>query len=359
MLIVRALLGARYDGNKGDSVSKEKSKTRKEAFFVQVESVDKTPYFVDVSKDMGKPMQFTKPLATVAMRVTDDAVLFSVLKTSAKMRAALAANPLSLPLGPLSRLDRKASAVKDKVTPGHIVVEYEDTVKTFTINVDPNGIASLDYPAGEDDLVFELPKRQLQLTIVMPGPKDRTLAVSWTGFQNKPGSSETLLRASAYALNHLTALAEFSIITGFQKVNVPAPPGRTTVVRPKRSSSDQVMFNVPVRLWTDAAAPTNIARGSVAVTVSLDNANAVTGRAMLEMEPSPDIAEVFESYRPVLDNAIQNAMQDHLGPSEMTGIMCDIVLGDLGQGQIERLRESVSSITGYDLNTRQSVPIRS
>lgn len=338
-------------------MSKDRSKPRKEAYYIQVESVDKTPYFVDVSADLGKPMKFTKPLATVALRVTDTAVVVSALKVSTKMRTELAAAPLSLPPGPLARLERRLASLPQAPEKGQLVVEYDDQYHVLNISVDANGIASLETPAASEEMVFELPRRQLQLTFYMPGPKGRTIVAGWIGYQNKPGTPETLIRAAAYALNHLTSLMDFAAITGISKVQVPAPPGRFTIVRPQRKAADEVIFTVPVRLWTDAP-PQPVASGTVRVHVDLDTANPMTGRLLLDMKPEPAMAEVFEGYRSVMDHAIQSALQNYLGPDEITDIVCDIALGDVGAGTIERLREAAGTVRGFDLNPRQSVPFQ-
>lgn len=335
-------------------MSKDRSKPRKEAYYVQVESVDKTPYFVDVSSDLGKPMKFTKPLATVALRVTDTAVVFSAMKISSRQRSELTGAPMALPPGPLARLERRVAGLTEPPTAGTLLVEYDGTTYPLAISVDSNGIASLESPADAEDVVFELPKRQLQLTLFLPGPKGRTVVVGWIGYQNKPGTPETLVRAAAYALNHMTGLAEFAVITGMQKVQVPAPPGRFTVVRPARKAADEVVFTVPVRLWTDAP-PQPVASGTVKVHINLDTANPMIGRLLLDMTPGKEVAEVFETYHAVLEHAIHTDLLAYLGQDEITDIVCDIALGDVSAGTVERLRDAAAGVIGYDLNPRQSV----
>jgi hypothetical protein len=340
-------------------VNRDRSKTRKEAYFVQVESVDKTPYFVNVSDKLGNVMQFSKPLATVAMRVTDDSVLFSAFKPSSKKRGELATTPMSLPMGPLSRMSKQLSELEKPVEPGMVVVEMDGVTHTFSMRLNENGIATLDSAVDQEEVSFELPIRMLQLTLFLAGPKGRTIVLGWGGYQNKPGSPETVMRAAAFAINHLTSLVEFTLLTGISKVTVPAPPGRSSIVRPALKASDQVRVNVPVRLWTDETTPTNVASGIVGVNVNLETANPLTGHLMLEMSPAKELAETFDSYRLVLDEALQSVMRASFGPEEMQGIAVDITLGEVGSGLLERLRESLAGVTGFDLSPRQSVPFPS
>jgi hypothetical protein len=330
-------------------------KPRKEAFFIQIDSVDdKTPYFVNVSKELGKPVRFTKPLATCALRVTDDAVLFSMLKLYTRTRVALVSRPLSMPPGPLARLERRLAALPEKLAENELYVEHDEVLHKLTFTRDENGVVSLEAPADAEDVVFELPRTPLQLTMFLPGAKGRTVAVGWIGYQSKPGSPETLVRAAAFALNHLSGLAEFCVISGIQTVKVPASPGRYSVVRPARKADDDVRVHVPVRLW-DGEPPQNVGAGTVAVQVDLDTANPVSGRLLLNLTPSKEIEELFAAYRSSFDRAVAVALTDNLGHDDVTDIVCDIALGDVSTGTIGRLREAAETITGFDLTTKQFV----
>ena len=338
-------------------MSKDKSKALKESFFVQVEGQDKTtPHFVDVTRDLGKVMPFTKPLATVGMRVTDDAVMFSAMKLQTKSRGKVTAAAMSLPAGPLARLERKKDRLPTPPVAGEILVELDEEWHTILIKTAENGVATLEGKPDEADVVFELPVRPLSLTIAMNGPKGRVLLISWSGFQNKPGAPETLVRAVAYTLNHMCGLAAFSLLTGIQKVQVPAPPGRFTAARPARKAADEINFPVPVRLWTEEVPARQVAAGAVKVHIDLDVANPATGRFMFNLVPSKELEDEFSRYSQVMQNALQNTIGGFLGPDEVTDILCDITLGEVGAGTMERLRDAAGMVTGYDLNPKQFVP---
>ena len=76
----------------------------KEAFYVRVEASDGIIAFYNATEHVGKTMPFSKPRATCAMRVSPDAVSFSLLHLTNKNAAVIAAKPVTLPRGPLSRL---------------------------------------------------------------------------------------------------------------------------------------------------------------------------------------------------------------------------------------------------------------
>jgi len=332
-------------------VSERKPKPRKEAFFVQVESADKIPYFANVSAELGRPLRFSKPMATCALRVTDDAVVFSMLRLHTRTRAALTSGPLAMPPGPLARLERRLAALETRPGDGQILIEYDNVVYPFTFERDANGVLSLEQVG--DETVFELPRTPLQMAIFLPGPRGRTIVAGWVGYQSKPGGPETLTRSLGHALNHLSGLPEFSALTGITAVKVPAPPGRMTLARPARKPSDEVTFAVEVKLWTDSATPTPVAAGVVNVHVDLDTPAPWSGRLLLNYTPSAEIAEHFETYRGVLDSAVQSILSSQLPQDEVDNILQDIVLGEVGPGTVERLRDAAAAVPAFNLNPRQ------
>lgn len=342
------------------------SKANKEGYFVQVQSVDKTPYFVDVTTDLGKPMSFSKPLATAAMRVTDTGIFFSAMRTTKLGRTQLTSQPMALPMGPLAKLERSLTSLGDSekaaVAEGKIVVQYDDETRIYEVAVDSNGIATFEGILDQDEYSFELPRRQLQIRFFMAGPKGRTIVTSWSGFQNKPGSPETLIRALAYSVNHLTNLNEFALLTGIHQAKVPAPPGRATAARPQLKAADKVIFPVGLRLWTADAAPTNVAMGTATAEVSLEQAGlprgaSGVGQLIFTVTPDDALAEHLEPYTNILQEALQAHFVNALGPEDVSTICIDITIGDVDHKLIERLRDAASSQNGFDLSPTQHAPI--
>lgn len=351
------------------------NRPRKEAFFVQVETgEDKTPIFFNATRELGKPMPFSKPLATCALRVNDGAVLFSLLKLSNRTRQNLAEQPLEMPRGPLARLDRKLASLGE-LPAGELRVEIgkvealEGREFRLSLTRDENGVASVetlgevrrdengDVTAVEaDEIGFELPRSALQVSIFLPSPKaNRVVAMGFIGHVGKPETAETLARVVALVLNHATGLAEFRLLAAIERVNVPASPARFAVKKVARKSEDLVRFVVPVRMW-QGEPPQPLAAGNIQVEVDLDTANPVSGRLLFHYTPSPEIAEHFEEYRSTFDNAVSTAFSQHLGADELTDIVCDIALGDVAAGTLGRLREAGGTVPGLDLLPKQWAP---
>lgn len=327
---------------------------RREAYFVQVAGTDNTPHFINVSHQLGRKPEFTKPLATAALRVTDTAVLFSVLKLYKRTRATLLDRPLALPPGPLARLERKFATLDTPPEPGTIVVDHGEGMSVYTATLNDAGVASLD--AVDEDPVLVLPGTPVQLTMFLPGVKNRTLVVGWMGYIGKPGTPETLTRIVAQAVNHSAGLPEFRLLSGIASVKVPAPPGRFTIATPTIAAKDQIHFDVPVRLWTEEPV-TPVAAGTVEVRIDLENGDPLTGQLLLHPEPAGTLADAFDPYKSTFLRAVLNTLTNNLGADEVTDIVCEIAVAELSADSILRLKNASKTVPGFDLNPRQYVPI--
>lgn len=329
------------------------SKPHKEAYFVQIANPDRSMTFVNVSDRLGRPMEFTRPLATCALRVTEGAVLFSALKLYKKSLTALQGKPMQMPPGPLARLERLVAALPTAPAENELIVEFNGQHHTLAMSRDENNVVTLDMAGDAEEVVFELPRTTLPLTMFWRSPRaGRTVAAAWIGYQNKPGTPETLTRAVAYALNHLTGIGEFTVIGGIEKVVVPPPPGRYTVAQQVRKPEDEVTFDVPVRLW-DGEPPTPVGAGVVKVKVDLDNANPVNGRLLFSIAPDEAVAPHWDAYRGRFELAVSEAFAHHFDSDELTDLVCNIALGEVGPGDVERLREASAKVTGFDLTPRE------
>lgn len=329
-------------------------KVRKEAYFVQLQSPDKSLTFVNVSAQLGRRLTVTKPLATAMLRVREDAILFSALKLYDRVRTKLTSTPLSMQPGPLARLERRIGTVEAPLTDEQLLVELDDERFEFKMTRDENNVVSLDHVGEGEPKNFELPTSPLQLTMYLTSPRTkRLMVIGWVGYQNKPGLPETLERAAAFALNHLTGLDEFALLAGIASVTVPAAPGRYKIVSPTRKAADRVQVVVPVRMWDGDAAPNLLGAGNVTVNVDLDT---ISGRELLfHTSPEPGIAELFPAYRPVMVRALGEAYLSFFGDDELEGLRAAITLGELGEGDLGRLRDAAATITGYDMNPTLAV----
>ena len=82
-------------------MSNPAGRPRKENYYIQIKNADSSAMFVDVSSQLGKPLEISKPLATALMRVRDDMVVFSVLKMYKKALEKLKSEPLNFKPGQL------------------------------------------------------------------------------------------------------------------------------------------------------------------------------------------------------------------------------------------------------------------
>lgn len=331
-------------------MTRTSGKPRKEALFVRVPAPDNTAEFHDATIYIGKPMPFTNPKATCGMRVTNDAVLFSLLHLTKRAATGLAAKPLDLPRGPLARLERGVEALADLDTTT-LAVDFNGQQYRYPISRDANGVLEIDEIA--DDLMFELPKSAMQVTLAMRSPiTNRVLVVGFIGHVGKPGVTEPLRRVVSMILFSISQLAQFRLLGEIETVIVPAPI--RAGFRPAiRKAVDRAQVYMPVWLYSDTTPPSPVAAGNVAIEIDLDTANHVTGRLLYQFTPDEAVAPYFEPYRSIIDQTVSAAVRAHLGDEEVKAITVDIVLGEVSTGTLERLREALETLAeGLDFTPR-------
>lgn len=325
-----------------------KSKPRKEALYVRVVAPDETVDFHDVTDHIGKAMPFASPRATLAMRVTEQAVVFSLLHLTKRAATGLVEKPVELPRGPLARLERHAvdNAVSDIDT---LVVEIGEQKYTFRVERDPNGTVEL---VGDDGSI-ELPRAALQMTLHLGSSSaKRPIVVGFIGHVGKPGAMDTIRRSAAMVLNSITQLPAFRVITEIQTVKVPAAP--RSIARPTRRADERAQVLIPVRFFDDEATPGLVASGSVHVEVDLEDSNPTTGRLLYRFTADKATEAVFDQYRIMLDLAVTQKMMTVLGADELKSISTDIVLGEVATGTVERLQAALVNLEiGIDATPTQ------
>lgn len=339
--------------------AKAPSRARKEAFFVRVADTEGAVAFFNATSHIGKEMPFTKPLATCAMRVTPDAVGFSLLHIPARKAADFTGKAIEIPRGPLARLERKAAGLIE-LGDKELVVELEEATYSLAMALDDNGIATLEMTACESnpeagEISFELPRGAVKLSVYLRSPAvKRTIGIGFIGHLGKPEGSETVARATAMVLNSLSQLVEFRVLSGIETVTVPAAPSRWSGSRKVhvRRAEEKATISVPV--WLFSTELELAAAGQVGVEVDLENANPTSGRILCHYSPSEEVAPVFDAYRTSFDGAISQVLRTTLGDEEMASITYDIVLGDVSAGTIERLREALAGVAaGLDMTPAQ------
>lgn len=327
----------------------------KESLFMRV-IVDGEPAFLDVTSHVGKQSPYkTKVRTTVGYRVSKETVAFSVMqvtKNSAK-RILSEDAPLKIPRGTLTHLEEKAKALTgdESFTGEDVLLVMGDEEYRFKFRIDDTGILSLE-PEFEDD-AFELPARPLRFTLYFRSPKaDRIISVGFSGFiDRKPGDSETVTRVALKAIANATGLANFRILTGIETVDMPAPPVGAPVM-PMRRAEDHVTFDIPLRLFDEEGAEF-VGEGTVSVEVDLDRANASTGQLLYHVTPDEELEPVLEVYRTTLMQAIGTVMKSLLPEAEQRDLTYDIVLGQVGAGDIQRLKDITAQFPALDLTPTQ------
>lgn len=391
-------------------------KVAKEAFHIRVESSDGAVAFYNATDYVGKLMPFAKPKATCAMRVATEAVSFSLLHLTNKNAGLVAAKPVTIPRGPLSRLERRAASYAP-IALDEIIVELstrpaDDVVPTLTPDAaaqpgqeapeapvsaledvfgdapevapdakessapkrfpmkpavietykckivrDENNVARLESVGDEHS--FELPKGALHVSLYLQSPVAavaRPLAVGFIGHVGKPGGSETVSRVVAMVLNSISHLPDFRILAQIEHCAVPANLSRGGG-SPKavRGNADaKVSFNAKVYLFDEQLSP--MGSGLVGCEVDMENANPTSGKLLVSYHCEESIAGVFERYRAELDRAVANHLRQALGEDGITAITYDIVLGSVTPSTVEQLKEVGNSLPALDISPTQSRP---
>ena len=340
-------------------VKNKRRKATKEAFFVRLTTPGDQPAFFNVTEQLGRKMSYRKPQATCAMRVEAGTVAFSLLHLTKKAAQRFVEEPIHMPHGPLAKLMRQAQTSEE--LPNNTVRAVIDGREyRFDLTVDDSGRASVELQTGygdgeekDDDVTFELPYKAITASVFLNSTAvQRQIAVGFIGHVGKPGTPETVSRTVAKILNSMAGLVEFRVLTGLETVLVPAAPSQWIAQRYVRKDEDKVVVEIPVYLFGEDH--NVVDSGNAVVEIDLDNANATTGRLLYHITPAEDIEETFAHYRDICDIAITEQLRVVLGQDEIEGITYDVVLGDVGSGTIERLREAMAVfVNGIDLSPSQ------
>lgn len=321
------------------------SRTRpdREALFVLTPTPDGTPAYQNVTARLGRPLRLSQPKAVVALEVYPDVLAFSYQQLTKKAAQQIKASPLVMPHKSLSFALRRAQANLELDGRQLLVIVDKDTY-TLNMEADNSGMVSIE----GTDYAFEMPVQGVRMTLVLRSPRTgRLMSIAFAGYANaKPGETIGVIRAASMALFALTQLSEFRILAGFDSVHVPSARAQ---VAPK--ASDRVTHTMPLRLFTDDAAPQFLGEGALQVEVDVMNANPATGKLLFHLTPEESILEAFESatYRRTVSDSLATEMLNRIGSDEVSNIALEIVLGSLTAGQVEMLRETLRQLPGLDV----------
>ena len=194
---------------------------RKEAFYVRIALPDGSTQFVPATEYIGREMPYDKPRETCAVRVYDDVVAFSLLHISKRRAATLQGKTIAMPSGMLTRLARRSGEL-EAVAPGILVVEREDQLLTFKLELDENRVASIEWAGEGPEPVVDLDPRGERISVYLVSPlRPVVLALAFIGHLGKPGTPETVGRCAAKVLNAALGLPPFNALANIETVVVP------------------------------------------------------------------------------------------------------------------------------------------
>jgi hypothetical protein len=356
---------------------KSRPSARKESFYALVaDPVDPTrTVFVNVSDHIGRPWPFAKPKATCGVRVAQNVVAYSMLVLTNRVVTKITEGPVTLPRGPLAKLERHAARHAGLETTS-VVAVLADAVCKFTLERDENKVGSLSLTeiikrdqATSDELgleslfedeaadarggsisedgTLELPKASVQVAIYLSSPRipGYTLALGFIHHFGKAGDTETVSRLVAKSLSLATQLADFRLLAGLESMDVPPAPNRANYskARTKPKSMDAGGL-IPVQLFADAqgaSAPEAVASGSVGVEIDLSHINQASGKLLFHLSPDAQLAPHFELYRNIFTIAVLDLLRERVGMAELEQIVDQVVLGMVTTTSAEALRTAL------------------
>jgi hypothetical protein len=331
----------------------------KESFYVRVEQSDGAPFF-PATDYVGKDMPFDNPRGTCGVRVYPGVVTLNIQHFTKRAAKAAKERKLEFPDRALTRLSKVAAEV-GAIEPGTIVVERDNVRKVVPIEVSDNGIVT--FPDAADSETYERDVRGERVSVYLQAGAraDLVIAVGYSGhLGGAPGTPESLHAAAAKILNAALGVPEFRVLSQLATVEVPPLPARQRMVRPDVAS---LTVEWPVRLYTDpstGAAPELVAAGSILVEFDLEHAHAANERLLYRLHPQGDLADHLAAYQAIVDRYLVSKVEQLLPGDELRGVVFDIVLGEVSQGTVERLRELLSQIPPVDFTPaqyRENVPV--
>ena len=308
--------------------------------------------FVPATDHIGTKMPFSKPLVTSFVWSYPDVVAFSVLQIPKRSQPRFAAADIKVPYGSLTRLERRSREIK--IGDDEIVVEVEGHQEPYRVGVvrDENNVMELTMldadGAPASDSLFELGRSASRLSFYLKSPVvDRILAVAFTGHFGRGEQRESVLRVVAKAMNTLRNLSDFSALARLSTVDVPALPGSgfaRAKVGPKPESQ------LACALYSEAGGtPELVVGGMLHVEVNLSVPSQDMAGLLLNLSPSPELAEHFEAYRSIAHTALAEQLTMRLGVDFIREVNLDVVLGEVSEGTTATILDALKQIGRLDL----------
>lgn len=325
---------------------------RKESLFLRV-MIDGSMTFEDVTRFVGKKAPYPKFSSIASARVSDKIVSFTMQQVPKRLLQRRREEELYIPRSPLSHLEGSALKMmeEDSLKEGQLVVLRDDERHEFTMQLTDSGVLSLEPVNETSDEPFEIPARPLRFDFFFRSPRvDRVLAVNFNGYLDRaPGEAETLTRVVLKAIHSLIPMANFQVLSGITSTDQPTPPAAAPVMPAKWAGGD-VEFYVPTWLYA-ADNNTAVAGGNLRVVMNLEHTNHMTGQLLFDVHPDEALAEHYGEYSRIGMAALGEMIAKRLPVEDQRNIGYDIILGDVSDETVERIRDAVSSINSTLLLT--------
>jgi hypothetical protein len=389
----------------------------KEKFYVRVEAGDGGVAFFDATDHVGKTMPFAKPRATCAMRVSPEAVSFSLLHLTNKNAQNIASKPVVIPRGPLARLERRAVSYAP-LEPTRLIVELstrpagapndeenagglddlfadaplvaetpagglgdlfaEDTkdnavsaegsdaekskkkpmrpavIEQFELVLRRDENGVAHVEAKDDDHSFELPRGAVHVSLYLASPIKSVNRVLSIGFIGHVGKPETMETVTRVASMVLNSLSHLPDFRILSGIETCVVPANPN--RGERKPTQRQAserVQFPVRVYLFDDQTQPVANGLVGVEIDLENANPTTGKLLLNLTAEKSLEEMFDRYRPVVERAVMDQLFAALGEEGLSNIVYDVVLGSVTASVVDDLKKIGKSFAAFDLTPSQ------
>lgn len=339
-----------------------------EKFWIRVPGTDSSVPFIPATDYIGQPAPGGKRIEqTLAMRVYDDVICFSLLRISKKKQTQNKEAKLTFPGGPLDKLQRLSK--KYPTEPGKILLERraknentgQDEVTTTELDVTINeaGVATITDPS---DTTISLSTRGERLTLYMQSPvpnmAGRTIALGYLGhFSLKPGDAETIDRCAAFALNAALGCPELRVLSGIEKVDVPSRSvtAGITVNRGVKPVGTEIQVNL---LTEDEAggAPQPVAAGLVTIMFDLEHASGDSNMLLHSVIPSNEESAFAQAFTGAHAQMAKRYVREEIitaAGSDMDSIQFDITIGTVDEQTSDRVSDIADQLKGVDVTEKR------
>lgn len=352
---------------------------RREDLYAQLTREEGNPQFFKITEFLGKAWPFDAPLATCALRITDQSATFSLMQLTRNTRVSLTEKPVTMPRGPMgqmaARLRQFAEAgidVTDQTL--HVVLHADrraegaeaasEDVYEYRIVRDERGCAKLE--KFDDDTspdTIEVPRGAVRMSLITrsPAPAAKGLIVAAFAiiYPIEGGKPSTVRRLASLALSTLTGVREFRMLALIDSVDVPAL--RRPTRGPKKTTSkagNSVTGSILTHVFAPddgQTQPPHAGTGRVEIAIDLTEIGA-GGKLQVKITPSEELTSLFETY-PGLGKGAEKAvlahLDNHVEDAELERICYEVVLSEVTISSEEALRAGLSSLAALLLSPRQ------